>query len=117
MKRVDIVTVSLQGDDGKPRPAVVIESDRLPPTDSVLVCLVTSALREETPFRRHPVEASPSTGLGMASHVMVDKIFAVRRTKCGAPIGALDPAIMLAVTRKLALVIGLADASAGTERT
>ena len=117
MKRGDIVTVALQGDYGKPRPAVVIESDRLPPTDSVLVCLVTSTVHEETPFRRHPVEASPSTGLRTPSHVMVDKIFAVRRTKCGAPIGALDPAVMLAVTRKLALVIGLADGSTGPERT
>lgn len=114
MKRGDIVTVALQGDYGKPRPAVVIESDRLPETDSVLVCLMTSTLHDETPFRRHPVEASPSTGLRVPSHVMVDKIFAVRRNKCGAPLGMLDPAVMLAVTRKLALVIGIADASTGT---
>jgi mRNA interferase MazF len=115
MKRGDIVTVAVQGDDGKPRPAVVIESDRLPPTDSVLVCLLTSTLLEETPFRRHPVETSPSTGLRVASQVMVDKIFAVRRTKCGTPIGALDPAVMLAITRKLALLTGVADATRGTE--
>jgi mRNA interferase MazF len=111
MKRGDIVTVAVQGDYGKPRPAVVIESDRLPPTDSVLVCLMTSTLHDETPFRRHPVEASPSTGLRVASHVMVDKIFAVRRTTCGAPIGTLDPAVMLAITRKLALLTGIADAT------
>ncbi len=115
MKRGDIVTVAVQGDYGKPRPAVVIESDRLPATDSVLVCLMTSTLREETPFRRHPVEASPSTGLHVASQVMVDKIFAVRRNKCGAPIGALDPAVMLAITRKLALLTGVADSSTRTE--
>ena len=53
----------------------------------------------------------------MPSHVMVDKIFAVRRTKCGAPIGALDPTTMLAVTRKLALLTGIADAPAGTEKS
>lgn len=115
MKRGDIVTVALQGDYGKPRPAVVIESDRLPPTDSVLVCLMTSTLQEEAPFRRHPVEASLSTGLRMASQVMVDKIFAVQRTKCGTPIGTLDPAVMLALTRKLALITGVADASTKTK--
>ena len=109
MKRGDIVTVALQGDYGKPRPAVVIESDRLSPTDSVLVCLITSTLREDTPFRRHPIDASPSSGLRVPSHVMVDKIFAVRRGKCGPPIGELDPASMLAVSRKLALVTGIAD--------
>jgi len=68
------------------------------------------------PFRRHPVEASPSTGIRVASQVMVDKIFAVRRNKCGAPVGALDPAAMLAVTRKLALVTGIADTSIGAEK-
>jgi mRNA interferase MazF len=116
MKRGDIVTVAIQGDYGKPSPALVIESDCLAPTDSVLVCLMTSTLREETPFRRHPVEASPSTGLRVASQVMVDKIFAVRRNKCGASIGALDPAAMLAITRKLALLTGIADASTRTEK-
>jgi mRNA interferase MazF len=114
MKRGDIVTVAVQGDYGKPRPAVVIESDNMPPTDSVLVCLLTSTLQEEAPYRRHPIEASPSTGLRVTSQVMVDKIFAVRRTKCGTPIGAVDPAVTLAITRKLALLTGIADATIGT---
>ena len=81
MKRGDIVTVALHGDYGKPRPAVVIESDRLPQTDSVLLCLITSTLHADTPFRRHPIAASASTGRRVASQVMVDKIFAVRRAK------------------------------------
>ena len=37
VKRGDIVTVALQGDYGKPRPAVVIQSDWIDATDSVLV--------------------------------------------------------------------------------
>ena len=109
MKRGDIVTVAVQGDYGKRRPAVVIESDRLSPADSVLVCLVTALLQEDTPFRRHPIDASPSTGLRVSSHIMVDKIFAVRRTRCGPRIGELDAKAMLAVSRKLALVTGIAD--------
>ena len=109
MKRGDIVTVALQGDYGKPRPALVIESDRLPATESVLICLITSALHADTPFRRHAVGLSPSSGLRVPSHVMVDKIFAVRRTKCGPCIGELDAAAMLAVSRKLALMTGIAD--------
>ncbi len=109
MKRGDIVTVAVQGDYGRPRPAVVIESDRLSPADSVLVCLITNMLHEDTPFRRHPIEASASTGLRVASHVLVDKIFAVRRAKCGPRIGELDAKAMLAVSRKLALVTGIAD--------
>jgi mRNA interferase MazF len=45
MRRGEIVTVALQGDFGKPRSAVVIESDQLPPTEFVLVCV--------TGLRRH----------------------------------------------------------------
>jgi mRNA interferase MazF len=109
MKRGDIVTVALQGDYGKPRPALVIESDRLPATEGVLICLITSTVHEDTRFRRHAVDASPSTGLRVLFHVMVDKIFAVRGTKCGPHIGELDAAAMLAVSRKLALLTGIAD--------
>ena len=46
MRRGEIVTVAVQGDYGKPRPAVVIQSDWLAETDSVLVCLLTSTVRE-----------------------------------------------------------------------
>jgi mRNA interferase MazF len=109
MKRGDIVTVALQGDYGKPRPALVIQSDRLPLTDSTLVCLITATLRDDTPFRRHSIEPSPSTGLRTPSQVMVDKIFAIRRSKCGQSIGMLDQSSMRALGRKLALVIGIAD--------
>ena len=109
MKRGDIVTVALQDDYGKPRPAVVIESDRLRPTETVLVCVMTSTLQDDAPFRRHTVEALPSTGLRVRSQIMVDKVFAVRREKCGAPIGVLDDVSLQALGRKLALVIGLAD--------
>jgi mRNA interferase MazF len=109
MKRGDIVTVALQGDYGKPPPALIIESDRIVATDSVLVCLITSTVHTGAPFRRHPIEASDSTGLRMPSQVMIDKIFAVRRNKCGRTIGVLDRSAMLAVGRKLALVAGLAD--------
>jgi mRNA interferase MazF len=109
MRRGDIVTVAFQGDFGKPRPAIVIESDRLPPTESTPVCLITSTLLDDATFRRQPIEASPSTGLRAPSQIMVDKIFAVRRSNCGPSIGVLDKAAMRTLDRKMALVIGLAD--------
>ena len=62
MKRGDIVTVALASDYGKPRPAVVIQSDWLDETDSVLVCLFTSTVRD-APIFRLTVEPSPSNGL------------------------------------------------------
>jgi len=108
VKRGEIVTVAVQGDYGKPRPAVVIQSDWLAETESVLVCLLTSTTRE-TPLYRFTVPSTPETGLRQVSQIMVDKIMAVRRDKCGPAIGRLDEVATLALNRLLALVIGLAD--------
>jgi len=55
------------------------------------------------------VEASPENGLQVVSQVMVDKIMAVRRDKCGVPIGRLGNEAILALNWMLALVVGLAD--------
>jgi len=101
------VIVAMQGDYGKPRPAVVIQSDWLD-TDSVLVCLFTSMLRD-TPFYRLTVEPTPENGLQVVSQIMVDKIVAVRRDKCSTVIGRLDDATILLLNQMLALVVGLAD--------
>lgn len=108
VKRGDIVTVALQGDYGKPRPAVVIQSDWIDATDSVLVCLLTSIVRD-APIFRLTVEPSPANNLRIVSQVMVDKIMAVRRDKCGHVVGRLEDTAMLALNRMLSLVVGIAD--------
>ena len=108
MKRGDLVTVALAGDYGKPRPALVIQSDFLPETDSVLVCLLTTVARA-APLYRLSLPADEGTGLREPSQVMVDKIMAVRRDRCGAPIGRADDAALLALGRLLAFVVGIAD--------
>jgi mRNA interferase MazF len=108
VRRGDIVTVAVSGDYGKPRPALVIQSDWLDETDSVLVCLLTTTIRD-VPLYRLSVPAVPSSGVREPSQIMVDKIMAVRRDKCGPPIGQLDQAAMMALGRLLALIIGVAD--------
>jgi mRNA interferase MazF len=108
MRRGDIVTVAVSGDYGKPRPAVIIQSDWLRSTDSVLVALITSTLRD-APLYRLSVPESGSTGLKAPSQIMVDKVFAVRRAKCGDPIGRLDDATLIVLNRMLGLVVGIAD--------
>lgn len=45
MKRGDVVTVALQGDLGKPRPALVIQSDLFDAHPSVTILPLTSDLR------------------------------------------------------------------------
>jgi mRNA interferase MazF len=108
MKRGEIVTVAVQGDYGKPRPAVIIQSDWLDDTDSVLVCLITTA-RKDAPLYRLDLSANRETGLREPSQVMVEKIMAVRREKCGTSIGHLDAATLVSLGRMLSLTIGIAD--------
>ena len=108
MKRGDIVVVTGQGDYGKPRPAVVIQSDALNTGDSVLVVLFTSTIKE-TPLYRLMIEPTPGNGLKVLSQVMIDKIQAYPRHKCGAAIGRLSAPDMLALNNMLSVVIGIAD--------
>ena len=108
MKRGDLVTVALQGEHGKPRPALIVQSDRFPDTATVAVLLVTSTLLD-APLIRVAVQPSPNTGLRLPSQVMIDKPMAVSAKRLGPVFGQLDDAAMLAVNRGLLLFLGLAD--------
>jgi mRNA interferase MazF len=108
VRRGDLVTVATNGDYGKPRPALVIQSDALGHTDSVLVCLLTTTLRDAK-LHRLALPADAGTGLREECQIMVDKVFAVRREKCGAVIGRADAPTLTALGRLLALVVGIAD--------
>ena len=108
MKRGDLVVVSAVGDYGKPRPAVVIQSDWVTATESVLVALLTSAVAD-APIYRLNIEPSEANGLKAPSQVMVDKIVAIPREKCGTIIGRIEGATLIALDRLLAVVIGIAD--------
>jgi mRNA interferase MazF len=108
MKRGDIVTVVPSGDYGKPRPAVIIQSDWLDETDSVLVCLMMTAKRA-LPLYRIDVSATRETGLREQSQIMVEKIMAIRRDKCAAAIGRLDDGSLVTLNRMLALMVGVAE--------
>ncbi len=107
MRRGDLVTIALQGDLGKPRPALVIQSDLFDAHPSVTILPVTSKLRD-APLFRISVQPSESNGLSKPSQVMVDKPQSVARGKVGAVIGRLNDEAMMAVNRALAIFIGVA---------
>jgi mRNA interferase MazF len=107
MRRGDLVTVAAPGDYGKPRPALVIQSDLFDELPSVTLCLVTSALRE-TPLFRITVDPSPENGLQRISQIQVDKVTTVARERIGGVIGRLDDATMLKINRSLAVFVGIA---------
>ena len=109
MTRGDVVVVAAPGDYGKPRPAVVVQSDVLPVEHpSVIVCQMTSDLLDDADFRV-TVEPGPQTGLRSRSQVMADKPVTVRRDRIGRQIGRLPPAEMTRLNAALAFVMGLAD--------
>lgn len=107
MKRGDFVTVAIQGDYGKPRPALVIQADQFKEHASVTVLPVTSTLIA-APLLRITVEPDGGNGLQKPSQVMVDKAMTVKRDKIGVPFGRIDENAMIEVERSLAVFLGIA---------
>lgn len=101
------MTVALQGDTGKPRPALVLQSDLFSEHPSVTVLPVTSEMRGALLFRV-TVEPLAANGLQKLSQVMVDKANTVAREKVGDVFGRLDDRTMMAVNQALILFLGLA---------
>jgi mRNA interferase MazF len=109
VKRGDVVTVAASGDYGKPRPAVVVQTDALPPGHaSVIVCQMTSDIAEAPDFRV-TLEPSEKNGLRTRSQIMADKPVAIRRERVGSRIGTLDEKDIARLNVALAFVMGLAD--------
>ena len=100
VNRGDLVTIALPGDYGKPRPALVIQSDAFRALASVAVLRVTSELHD-FPLFRITVEASRDNGLLTRSQIMIDKPAAVPRAKIGRKIGRIDQQTMREVGRAL----------------
>ena len=108
MSRGDLIIVAAPGDYGKPRPAVIVQSNAIPETHtSIVICPMTSEL-VEADFRI-TIEPGPETGLRDRSQVMADKPATVRRERIGRRIGQLGAADMARLNVALALVMGLAD--------
>ena len=108
MSRGDVVIIAAPGDYGKPRPAVIVQSDAFPENHaSVVICPMTSELGEAD--FRVTIKARPETGLRVRSQVMADKPVAVSRERIGQRIGRLEDADIARLNVALALVIGLAD--------
>lgn len=102
-----MVTVALQGEQGKPRPALIIQADAFSELPAVTVLPITGTL-VEAPLLRVLVEPTPGNGLTKPSQVMVDKPQTPLRAKVGPAFGRLNDAAMVTVNRALAVFLGLA---------
>ena len=109
MKRGDVVTVAASGDYGKPRPAVIVQTDALPAEHaSVIVCQMTSDVAEAPDFRV-TIEPTENNGLRTRSQIMADKPVTIRRERVGRKIGSLDDKDVARLNVALAFVMGMAD--------
>lgn len=110
MRRGDIVIIAQKGVyEGKPRPAIIIQSENLlADHPSILVCLLsTSEEATSGAYYRIPVAPSRTNGLKLPSHIQVDKIATIRRKNVGHAIGTLDPMTIGHLNNALALFQGL----------
>jgi len=108
MQRGDVVAVADRAGDytGKPRPAVIVQSDLFDALDSVTICLLTSAA-SEAPVIRLPIDPSPGLSLERNSWIAVDKVTTVRRSRIGASFGRLSSAEMQRLNGALAVFLGI----------
>src|ERR1700728_1741325 len=109
MRRGAVVTFAAPGDYGKPRPAVIVQTDALPAEHaSVVVCQITSECRDAPDFRV-TIDPTENNGLPVRSQVMADKPVTIRRERIGRQVGHLDDNDIGRLNIALAFVMGVAD--------
>jgi mRNA interferase MazF len=105
--RGDLITIAMQGDLGKPRPALIIQSDHFDAHPTVTILPITSAL-VDAPLLRVTVQPEATNGLQKPSQIMIDKCMTVRREKISPSFGRLGNSTLVEIERCLALFLGIA---------
>jgi mRNA interferase MazF len=108
LTRGDVVLVTLPGDYGKRRSAVVVQSDLFAPDfPSVLICPITSDPLQHSVARIF-LQPSPANGLLATGSLMVDKVSAIPRARVFRSVGRLDEATLQRLDASLSLMLGVA---------
>ncbi|MBC7794579.1 MAG: type II toxin-antitoxin system PemK/MazF family toxin [Clostridia bacterium] len=95
---------------GKPRPAVVIESNQLMPHPTVIVVPFTSELSERPlPFTRLTIDPTPSNALTRVSQIMIERLPGVPAVHLRPTGGCLEDDKLTELTRLLALWLGIGE--------
>lgn len=104
IRRGTVVIVRVPRD--KARPAVVVRADLFAGLSHATVVPLTSELYESATLRID-LEPTPENGLRLASQAMIDWPITVRFSDMGEVVGRLDAATMRAITRQLAVALGI----------
>jgi mRNA interferase MazF len=107
MRRGQFVIVATSGDYGKPRPALIVQRDLFAELPSVVICPLTTTLRNDADQFRLEVEPSTQNRLREVSQIAIDKISVIPFVKIGSVIGVADDSSLLRVNRALAVFLSI----------
>lgn len=107
MQRGAFVIVATAGDYGKPRPALIVQSDLFCELPSVVICPLTTTIRADADQFRIEVQPSAENGLREFSQIAIDKITVIPSVKIGRIIGVADDALLLRVSKALAVFLAI----------
>lgn len=108
LPRGAVVIVSVPGEYGKPRPAVVVQDTRLTLVmESVVVALITTSERGGRHVRIK-VEPTPENALRATSRIMVDKLFSLHKHRVHQIVGRMDDTTMRRVDEARKTILSLA---------
>jgi mRNA interferase MazF len=108
LTRGAVVTASLAEPSGKPRPFLVLRSDRFAGHGLVTLLAFTTTLTD-APTLRVTVQPSPENGMLRPSQAMIDHVQSVRAHRISKMIGRLGAEDLATITRAVAVYLGFAD--------
>jgi mRNA interferase MazF len=106
--RGDVVLIVAAGDIGKPRLAVVVQSEVLGDETTSVILVPTSSDIEQIGRLRPMIEPGDGKGIHARSQVMIDKVVALGRSRIRRIVGRLPRQDMDRVDGALLIVLGLA---------
>jgi mRNA interferase MazF len=115
LTRGAVVTASIGGLSGKPRPFLVLRSNHFA-EHSLVTLLAFTGTMTDAPTLRITVQPSAENGLERPSQAMIDHVQSVRVQHIEREIGRLASADLAAITSALSVYLGLADAGTRPRR-
>jgi len=106
IKRGEIWSVLWTGLAKKPRPALVIQSEKFRTTDTDILALITSQ-ENSSEYLRIPIKADDENGLRSDSFICLDKLMAIPISNLGEKYGVASAEIMHEVNVHLIKILGL----------
>jgi len=106
INRGEIWSVAWTGFARKPRPALVIQSEKYRLTKTDILALITTTESEES-ILRLPIKADELNGLQQDSFICLDKLVAIPLENIGNCYGKVSDDLMMEVNARLLKILGI----------